>query len=304
MRAAAVAVCAVALTACGGGARHVAVHHKVLIPARSVTSGDRLLRYVPAGAEVLFELDIRRLRENPVVGPLLTRWLASMPAQGGAPKLGALPGGAELLTKTDLVVIAAYAVGTARAATLTLARGERLHLAAVPHAVAVDATTIALGPTALLDRVHALAARKGKGKSVMHDRRLLRARALAMPAKATTGAVRLSGELDFDARVGMARMFDLDNVPAVFSVWGDVIDDLAVVAVLGGTNKADAAVLARAATQWRARFARNPAVRELLLSRIVSSIDVSVLGAVARVVLVIAPKRLQALSNFYTQELK
>jgi len=280
------------LVACGSDSKKPKpIVHKVLIPARAETAGDDLLGYLPTGADVLFELDLRRLRENPVIGELVKS------LKSGAGKLDPA-----LLTKTDLVVLAAYNVGTAQAATLTLVRGETLSLADVKNSVKVTDNTFALGPAKLLAMLPTLKA--GKTKSVKIDRKLLRTRALAMPPKATTGALRVSGSLDFDARVSLARTLSLDEVPATISIWGDVIDDLAVVGLLGGTEKGEAESIARAVTKWRGRLARNDVVRKLFLGPIVRRIDIRVAGSMARVVLLIGPKRLNRVTKRLKKDLK
>ncbi len=292
MRVALLGIALALIASCGGdGKGSKPTLHKVLIPARAETAGDELLRYLPTGADLLLELDIRRLRDNEVIGGLVK---ALKTSAGGLDE--------RLLEKTDLVVFAAYNVGTAQAATITLVRGERIKAKDVANAVVVDDSTLALGPPALLGQLPKL--KTGAIKSIKIDRKLLRARAIAMPAKATTGALRISASLDFDARVGMARLLGLDQVPATVSVWGDVIDDLAVVAYLGGTEKGEAEALARAATKWRLRLLRNAWVRKLFLGHVARSIDISIAGSMARIVLLVGPKRLDSIAKRLQKEIK
>src|SRR5688572_8932413 len=63
------------------------------VPPRAATGGDGLLGLLPAGADVVVELDMARLRDNPVVGALVRR-AAEAPAAleqlGGPAVVGVL----------------------------------------------------------------------------------------------------------------------------------------------------------------------------------------------------------------------
>ena len=48
------------VTACGGDAKKTAKAPRVLIPARLATSAESLLAYVPSGADLVLELDLKR----------------------------------------------------------------------------------------------------------------------------------------------------------------------------------------------------------------------------------------------------
>src|SRR5262245_53853887 len=81
-------------------------------PAAPQAVPERMLAMLPQGAQVVVEIDLARLRANPIVGDVVTRALAGrseLPAGVPAPPLAA----------ADQVVLAAYGVGTAQAATLT-----------------------------------------------------------------------------------------------------------------------------------------------------------------------------------------
>lgn len=95
--------------------------------------------------------------------------------------------------------------------------------------------------------------------------------------------------------MGLARILAVEQVPRTISVWGDVIDDLAVVALIGGKDKDEGRRLARAARKWKIRFARDKTVRKLRLSQFVRGIDIKVVGRFAHVVLLIGPKALNKL---------
>lgn len=291
-----VAACAAALllfSACFGGAGRRAKARKALVvPERSTTAGDDLLTVIPAGLDLLVEIDLARLRKNPVVGDL-ARLLLSQKASADRLEVASLEG-------IDLIAICSYAIGTERAASLTIARGPGV--AAWKNVHRIDERTVALGPNKLIDRLRLV---KGKKQmSLAKDRVFLRKRTAAMPDRAPAATLRVTARLGFDARVRLASMFDLEQVPTSLSVWGDVIDDFAVVGLLGGTSKNKAVALARVAERWRDKLLRDPMVRRLFLRRVVRWIRVETKGKAVRVVWVIGPRRLERLVKRFTPDSK
>ncbi len=282
-------VAAVALVAaCSGGSKGGAGQAPTYPQAklaRADTGGTPLLALVPGTADMVIELDLARVRDNPVVGPLYTAVSASA---RGLP-MTALPVGYDVLRDADVVVVAAYAVGTADAQTLTVVRG-----ASAPDpgdaGARLDDATVAFGPPDLVRRAESVAG--GHGTSMADDNRFLRLRDVPMPEQATAAAVRVTARLGFDARVGLSRLLDLDAVPSAITLWGDVIDDLAVVAVLSGDDATDGAGYAQALGGWKSRAAADPLVRELFIGHLVRRIRVDHAGGVARAVLVIGPDTL------------
>jgi hypothetical protein len=266
------------LAACGGASQPAAP--PVEVPARTATAGDELLAVVPAGAELILELDIARLRANAAVGPVVT-------AMAGQSSFGL---GFDLVRDADTVVMASYSLGSAEAATLTVVRGDRV--GQLREARRLDDRTAALGPASLLDRAEAAAT--GSEPSMAADAGFLRLRTAAMPEAAPGASLRATARLDFDARVGLASMFDLDAAPVTVSIWGDVADDLAVVALLRGDDPGDARELTAEVEAWRARWSRAPAL-SIVFRTLVSAIEVAPKGDVARAVLVIGPRRLEQL---------
>jgi hypothetical protein len=113
-----------------------------------------------------------------------------------------------------------------------------------------------------------------------------------MPAKAQGAAIRGAARLDFNARVALARRLNLDAVPVSISLWGDVADDLALVAVLGAENANEAKELATAAEHFRDRLAGHPALVKFAVGNLLRRAHVEVKGKTARVMLVIGPQRL------------
>ena len=208
-----------AMSACGGERPATRSAQPEAAPA---TVTERMLAMLPQGAQVVIELDLARLRANPVVGAVVTRALAERTAE--------LPAGvpASPLADADQLVLAAYGVGTAQAATLTVL--------AAPHDVA-GATKIsdgfyAIGPPDWVEQAQqrVALATTGEAKFAIHAApELLELRRRAMPANAPGASLRITARLPFDARVALARQTGLDAAPAQLSAWGDVADDLALV---------------------------------------------------------------------------
>jgi hypothetical protein len=209
---------AVAAIACGGARRSQPADTSPAPP----TAAERLLAMLPQGAQVVVELDLARLRTNPVVGEVVTRALAERVAD--------LPAGvpASPLAAADLVVLAAYGVGTAQAGTLTLL--------GAPHDIAGTTRladgVFAVGPPDWVDQAQqrlALASTGERTFALSAPAELLELRRHAMPAKAPGASLRVTARLPFDARVALARQTGLDAAPAQLSAWADVVDDLALI---------------------------------------------------------------------------
>jgi hypothetical protein len=236
-----------------------------------------LLELAPGGADVVLELDVGRVRNNGVVGPLLEVLAAG----------DVLEPGFAVFRDAGTVVVCAYGVGTAKAMTLTLFTSS----AGKPeHAKTVGDQVYALGPEGVLEKVAGVKA--GSLASMMADTGFLQLRDRAVPKGAPGASLRLTGRFGFDARVTMARIFDLDRVPTNVSLWGDVVDDLAIVGVLEAENSKAAKVLAKRVLLSLDRLANQEWIRKLLLGYLVRGIEVKPMGRAARALLVINPHRL------------
>jgi hypothetical protein len=257
----------------------------IKVPPRAVTAGDELLSWAPAGANVIVEVDVARLRANQAVGAVVEA-LSSLSVPGW--DLG-------LLARADALLLCAYDTGSDQAVTLTLVRGDDV----AAWGIAVGERTAALGPPALVARVGAV--RAGREPSLAMDRALLSVRTQAMPARAEGATVRAAARLSFDARVALASQLDLDRVPTAISVWGDVVDDLAVVAMLQGEDEGEARELARAMARaiegWRRGLARHSWAPARYLQLLLGGVEITERGGAARVVLVIAPDRLRRMTD-------
>lgn len=268
---------AAALAACGP--KNEPGQKTVEVPRRRPTAGDPILRHAPAGADAVLEVDLARLRRNPTVGPLV----AAVTAAGEV--------GGDLIAIGSTVVIASYRIGQTDAGQLVFVTGPKV--AGLRGAHRITDTMVAFGPPVLLRQVDAVGA--GQGASLATDRALLRTRALAMPAGARGASLRIAAELPFDARLALAKRLEIEVVPEWISVWFDVADDLAGVALLGGGDDADPEDLVTAVARLRDRLAAADSFKRVGLDALVENVGVQVTGRDARVVLVVGPRRLARL---------
>lgn len=216
---------AVALAACGGPG-HPQVPATPYVPPQPATAADRILPLLPDGAQVVIEIDLARLRANAVVGQVAGRALALLGGDAHVPGLPVAVAGSPLAS-ADAVVLAAYGVGTAQAASITVLATH----ADVAGGTRLAPDLVALGPPDWIGQLQTrLAIATARGTHLVAPEALLRLRAHAMPAGATGAVLRITARLPFDARVALARQTGLDEPPAELSVWADVADDFALVA--------------------------------------------------------------------------
>lgn len=284
-------VCALAVVACGG-----APAEPVGRPAPApVTPSDRMLAMLPPGVQVVVELDLARLRANPVVGRVVARALAE-PA-------GELPAGVPRpsLALADRVVLAAYGVGTAQAATLTVLAAPT----ELAGATRVADGYYAIGPADWIDQVLQRVALAGTGEAAFAIRaapELLALRDHALPAEAPGAALRITARLPFDARVALSREVGLDGAPAQLSAWADVADDLALIVDCDaadpgnrpGKAGGDAATrLAGTLRRALAALAELPTVRALGLPSSLAGTKLITRGTWVRAIVAIGPAHLR-----------
>ena len=280
-----------AASACGGG-------RGAQVPATSeappATVSERLLAMLPQGAQVVVELDLARLRANPVVGAVVTRALA-----GRTGEVAGVP--APPLAVADQLVLAAYGVGTAQAATLTVL--------AAPHdiagAIRLADGYYAVGPPEWVEQVQQRTALAGTGDSAFAIRaapELLALRGHAMPAGAPGASLRVTARLPFDARISLARQTGIDAAPAQVSAWGDVVDDLALVidcdaadpgGAAGGRRGDPARRLEATLRGALATVADQPAIRRLGLPSSLAGARLIARGTWVRMILAIGPAHLR-----------
>lgn len=208
------------MAACGSHARSTTLPPERVHPA---TGADRILPLLPDGAQVIVELDLARLRANPVIGAVATRALAQVGGDRHVPGLPFAVSGSPLAA-ADQVVLASYGVGTPQAATIVVLATK----AEVPGGVKIAPDLVALGPDTWVGQLATRAAIAQQSPLVAPEA-LLQLRDHAMPAGATGAVIRVTARLTFDARIAIARDTGLDAPPAQLSLWGDVADDLAIV---------------------------------------------------------------------------
>ncbi|HEU4730955.1 MAG TPA: hypothetical protein VFT22_23840 [Kofleriaceae bacterium] len=294
-------VLAVTAVACGGRAQVAARQDR---PASAPTAPlDKILAMLPAGAQVVIEIDLARLRANPVIGEVVTRALAERTED--------LPAGvpASPLAAADQVVLAAYGVGTAQAATLTVLAAPR----EIPGTARVADGFYAVGPPDWVEQVQARVALATTGESrfaISAAPELLELRDHAMPPNAPGASLRVTARLSFDARVALARQTGLDAAPARLSAWADVADDLGLIVDCdaedpgsrgrdagGAAGKAGAPEASRrlAATLRGAleAVADQPAVRALGLPSSLAGARLIARGSWVRTIILVGPAHLR-----------
>jgi hypothetical protein len=279
----------VAMSACRGPGLAPDVEVSRAPPAASAL----LIELAPEGADLVLELDLARLRQSEALGELVEA-LRARASEG----LGDGPGGLDLLAADELLM-ASYDLGGESAQALTLIRGEGVAAVAGAEILADDLAVT--GPPALVARATEVVA--GRQSATSSQPRLMELREAAIPRGAPGAALRVSGDLGFDARVGLSRLLALPDVPVAIAVWGDVVDDLAVVALLGAQSDDEAHALAELVGAWQVRAAALPRVRRLGLDRAVLGAAVTVVGATVRLTLVVSPTRLELAAQAIAREL-
>lgn len=210
-----------AVGACGGRARPTTGSARGI--ALPTTLAEKMIALLPDGAQLLVEIDLARLKANPAVGEVATKALAQLGADTKLPGLPMAVQGSPL-ANADLVVLAAYGVGTDHAASITLLATK----AEVPGAVRLSDEIVALGPedwTAQVEARAGIAAHSPIAPSLS----LMPLRDHAMPEKAPGAVLRVTAQLPFDARIALARQTGVEAAPAQLSIWADVVDDFAVI---------------------------------------------------------------------------
>lgn len=284
------ALVCVALFACGGGARRPVTAQPVA--TKITTTGDRIMALLPEGAQLVIEIDLARLRQNPVVGKLVAEVLTGPALPGIAGEVPLSP-----LARADMLVLASYGIGTSSAATVTiLATAE-----SVPDSVPLGEGLVGLGPEPWTAQLEARAALIGSSLDVniVASKDLLALRDHAMPPGAPGAALRVTARLPFDARVALARQTGLDAPPAQISIWGDVVDDLAIIvdadAVDPGDKKTNQPTkrLESGMRTILAGLAAEPALQALGLPSSLSGARVVAKGTWVRTIIAVGPSHLQ-----------
>jgi len=276
------------LVACGGAAAPVATPS---IAPHHATGADPLLALLPDGAQVVVELDLARLRANPVVGEVIGKALAQ---QVAVPGLATAP-----LATAEQVVLAAYGVGTAQAATLTLLASKQ----AMPELALVAPGVYGIGPP---DWIASAQQRAGiaAGAPIAAATELYALRDHAMPNGAPGAVLRITARLPFDARVALARQTGLTTAPAQLSIWADVADDLAIVVDADGADGHDKDAVKRLTAGLRsalAQLADDPGVRALGFPASLEGARFVAQGTWVRAIIAVGPAHLHRIVERATE---
>lgn len=271
--------------ACGGHPQRPAPNPKPHV----VTGAEHVLALLPDGAQLIVEIDLARLRANPVVGEVVSKALAQLGADARLPGLPLNVMGSPL-ANADEIVLAAYGVGTAQAATLTILKTKD----DLGGATRIGTDLIALGPEDWVGQLSTRAAIDTQ-HALVPPEDLLRLRDHAMPQGATGAVIRVTARLPFDARIAFARQTGLDAAPAQLSIWGDVADDLAIVIdadASDGKDKDAARRLAHTLRGTLGAIAEEPTVRALGVPGSLTDARLVTQGTWVRAVMAIGPRHL------------
>ncbi|HEY4057562.1 MAG TPA: hypothetical protein VGM39_13180, partial [Kofleriaceae bacterium] len=281
-------VVALLVAACGGGSGK---HPTTSLPIAPEALGptDRILPLFPDGAQVILEVDLKRLRENRVVGELVTAAIL-----GGAGDRLPAEIAAEPLATADALVLAAYGVGTGKAATVIVLSTKT----AVPNGIPLGDGLVALGPSEWTGQLEARAAiALADGSKLVPPKDLMEVRDHAIPPKAPGASFRLTARLPFDARVELARELNLDTVPSELSIWADVVDDFAVIIDADSADgkkasKDDLKRMDKAMRRMLLGLVSEPAVKLLGLAPSIDNARITAQGSWLRTIIVVGPDRL------------
>jgi hypothetical protein len=286
--------------ACGGGRARPMTGSTTPVAHRTA---DWMLALLPEGAQLVVELDLARLRGNPVVGEVATQALAELGAESRLPGLPISVQGSPLVA-ADFLVLGAYGVGTAQATTVILLATK----ADVTGSRRVAADIAVLGEPDWADQVANRAAIAtltpdapaplGERLTVAPSEELARLLEHAMPDKAPGAILRVSARLPFDARVAFAQLMGVDSAPAQLSIWADVVDDFAIIIDADAADPGDKDVkgarkrLVAALTRMLASLARDPGIRAVGISHNLADAKLVEQGTWVRAIVQVGPRQL------------
>lgn len=270
-----VALALLCLCACGGSGERQSASPKAVPALRAATPGGALWRVLPAGADLVLEVDLARLRSNPRIGPLLAQIAPPEPLQES-----------DLLPRAEVMVVAVYDIGGTPRQLIVL-QGPALAEQAMPS---LGDDILAVGDPDLVRQAEGL---QGAASTMVEDEELWALRSQPMPEKAGAAALRVVTRLGFDARVALASRLGISDVPISMTLWADVVDDLAVVADLHSEDTAGAEQLARAMMGLRSRLSGLAFFRYLAISPALQNTQVARSARSVRLVFVLSPRRLR-----------
>ena len=268
---------AILTAGCGDMAKKTAA----TVAPRAQTGSETLLEFVPDSADAVFEVEVAHLRENQKVGDLVAAIIGEQNDAG-------------VLAQSQRLVICSFGIGDkVQQLVLVEAKGSAL---STEGGTQIADSVFAFGPPELLALVGAV--QQKKQKAMIKDLGFLRLRAAAMPEKAGAAGVRATARLGFDARVALANALDVDSVPTSFSVWADVADDAALIAILAAEDPVAARQLARSVSRLRDRLRLSTIGRLGPMASLLANTDnaeIEVVKRSVRIVWVLPPSRLSHL---------
>jgi hypothetical protein len=284
-------VLVVATVACGprGGRRGPGGGRPVRSPT---TTAERMIALLPDGAQLLVEIDLARLKANPTVGPLAAKAFGELGEDTKLPGLPMTVQGSPLAS-AEVVVLAAYGLGTAQAASVVMLGTKE----EVTGGVRLGHDIVALGPEEWTSQLEARAA-IAEHAPVAASLSLMPLRDHAMPAQAPGAVFRLTAQLSFDARVALARQTGLETTPAQLSIWADVVDDLAIIidadAADPGEKQAKDSVarMTRVLTMVIALASNEPALKALGLTSALRDARMITQKTWIRTIITVGPRQL------------
>lgn len=272
-----------------GGSTNVTPSVPALV--RTETAGQELLAKAPIGADLVLEVDLLRLRENPVLGPML----------GGLAPPESM-GSIDLLQKAESALLCVYDIGDDPKQLIVLKMSADPALFGEAQEIRpLGRGFWGVGDQELLRRAEAIA---GGSSSMWDDISARRIREAAMPEKALNGALRMVARLDFDARVALASKVGVSEVPVTIAIWGDVVDDLALIIDLAPEKEESIPRLRKAVEGLRDRMAQHTYVRYVGLSPALRKTRIIRTAAGIRIVVVVAPQRLATFVKRVQRHLK
>jgi hypothetical protein len=263
-------------------------------PIRAPTTlAEKMIALLPEGVQILVEIDLARLRANPTVGAVATSALASLGEEAKLPGLPMAVQGSPL-ADADVVMLAAYGVGTPQAASVVLLSTK----AEVNGGVKLIDNIVALGPeewTAQLEARAGIAQHTPIAPSLA----LMPLRDHAMPAQAPGAVLRVTAQLPFDARISLARQTGLETAPAQLSIWADIVDDFAMIVDADAADPGDkqakdaAARMERSLAGVLASLGREPVFKALGLTGALRDVRTITERTWVRTIITVGPRQLQ-----------
>lgn len=253
--------------------------------AAPLSADERVVALLPAGAQLVIEFDMKRLRAHPLLGDL---WgtVAEVLKTVGASKALAAPGlGTQFdpVLDADLLVVGAYDIGSPAARTVTLSRGA----VAPPGGILVADGIYAVGPDGMVGE---MIARAGTPGALPAAFRVLRQ--APMPAGATGAIVRATGRWPKTSATDLQGFLGTSVVPTDVALWFDAVDDAALVVHAHIDDELARSTFVSSLQGAAATLATSPWARALMLSKALAAVKVGQRDEAVVMVILVGPKRL------------